>query len=92
MTAQVWKFPIEAVDAFGIDMPIGAEILSVQTQHGQPHLWALVDTMLPNERRLFRLFGTGHSIDDSGELKYVGSFQLSGGALVFHLFEYPKVD
>lgn len=35
--------------------------------------------------RHFRIKGTGHAADDIGD--YIGTFQLNGGSLVFHLFE-----
>lgn len=33
----------------------------------------------------FRLAGTGHPIAEA-DLRYVGTFQLADGALVFHVF------
>ena len=39
----IWKFQFENKGMFGLDMPKGAEILTVQTQEGIPCIWALVD-------------------------------------------------
>ncbi len=50
-----------------------------------PFIWALVDTDAPEEARVFHVRGTGHPADALG--RYVGTFQIDGGALVFHLFE-----
>lgn len=51
-------------------------------------VWALVNPEEPTERRPFRLAGTGHPIDyEADDLRFVGSFQLDGGTLIFHLFE-----
>jgi len=68
-------------------MPKGAEVLCVQMQDGIPCMWAMVDTStMERERRLFRILGTGHPADnDVG--KYVGTYQMMGGSLVFHVFE-----
>jgi hypothetical protein len=82
----VYKYPFEVTDYFNLEMPQGAEILTVQTQGGERHMWALVDPVAPKELRAFRLAGTGHPINDL-DLQYVATFQLKGGLLVFHLFE-----
>lgn len=90
----IHKYPIPVEDYFDIDMPAHATILTVQTQRiGQgglarevPCIWAKVDPANPPHPRKFRLAGTGHPIEESVG-HYVGTFQLSGGELVFHLFE-----
>ena len=88
-TKTIWKFELEVTDNQYVNMPYGAELLSVQTQGTTPCLWALVDAKNPTEERHFEVFGTGHPVNcDMGiERKYIGTFQLSGGATVFHLFE-----
>ena len=96
MKKSIWKFPMEVNDKVTISMPKGAEILTIQTQQigkftpdETPCIWALVDTENGKEERYFEIFGTGHPIpNDMGvERKYINTFQLKGGALVFHLFE-----
>ena len=68
-----------------VKMPAGAQILTVQAQHGQAQLWAIVDTERPDELREFAVVGTGHPMpDDHGE--YVSTFQLPDLGLVFHVF------
>ena len=85
MNGAIWKYPVEATDSFLVEMPIGARILSVQVQRDEVCMWALVDPNAPTEGRRFNVYGTGHPIRrDPGE--FVGTFQLRGGALVFHLF------
>lgn len=83
----IYKYRIVPDDAHTLRLPIGAEFLSIQEQHGSPQAWFLID---PDEKvsvkRFFRVYGTGHDMpDDPG--KYLGTFQLHGGSLVFHLFE-----
>jgi len=90
MSYAVYKYPIQAGDHIDVEIPKGAEILTVQTQNDQPCIWALVDERAPTERRMFRLAGTGHPIDNPNSLKYIGTFQLHEGSLVFHLFEYRR--
>jgi hypothetical protein len=70
-----------------IKMPKDAQILCVQTQFGNACLWALVDDTQPMTERRIRVHGTGHEVRDVGFLHYIGTFQIHGGALVFHVFE-----
>jgi hypothetical protein len=83
---QVWKFALSAVVP-DVEMPRGAEVLSVQVQRGEPCLWALVDTHAQREVRRFVTVGTGHDIPSDLRMKHVGTFQLHGGDLIFHVFE-----
>lgn len=84
----VYKYPVPPDDAFDLDLPVGARILTFQTQRDDACLWCLVDPKAPTETRRFRLAGTGHAIDIPPErLVYVATVQFHGGALVFHLFE-----
>lgn len=82
----IWKFPIPIADYFELDMPIGADVLAVQVQRGKPQLWAVVDPEARKVQTGFCLHGTGHPVSDQAG-RYVGSFQLMDGDLVFHLFE-----
>jgi hypothetical protein len=88
----IWKYPITVTDRFTLNLPKGAQILSLQPQHDQVCLWALVDPDQPKEARLFRLFGTGHAVEEGDRLSFVGTFQVQGGSLVFHVFEYMRKE
>lgn len=83
----IYKYPIELTDEFEIEMPIGAEIISVHTQNGIPYLWAIVDC--PNtELRKFSLIGTGNPLENEfSKEDFIGTFLVYEDALVFHLFE-----
>ena len=85
----IWKYPIPMLDEFSLPLPGDARVLSVQMQDGAIQLWALVQPKAAARARRFRMIGTGHPIAAAEEarLAFVGTFQLSGGALVFHLFE-----
>ena len=43
----VWKFPIRPDDHIRVEMPADARVLTVQTQGGQPCIWALVSDDAP---------------------------------------------
>jgi hypothetical protein len=85
---KVYKYEVPVEDEFSLEIPAGATILSFQAQREVPQIWALVNPSEPTEPRQFRLAGTGHSIADfEHELKFIGTCQMAGGALVWHLFE-----
>ncbi len=81
----IYKYPVSP--ECEIEMPRGAKILTVQTQRGEPQLWALVDPDAPKERRRNVAFGTGHDIAYPEHLTYIGTVQMPGVSLIFHVFE-----
>lgn len=83
---RVYKYPVPIDDNFDLELPVGAEVLSAQAQHGFPFLWALVDDEVATEKRQFRLVGTGHPILESG-LTFIDTIQLKDGGFIVHLFE-----
>jgi len=83
----IWKYPMPIVDYYAFDMPEDAEVLTVQVQHGVPCIWATVDPNKPKLPRGFFVRGTGHELGLAESAKYVGTFQIELGGLVFHLFD-----
>lgn len=84
-TVYKYRFPVD--DIVSIDMPEGAQPLHVAMQGRYACLWALVDASRPMKERRFRIAGTGHPIKDQECMKYIGTFLVNDGALVFHVFE-----
>lgn len=41
MEKRIYKYPLEITDKQSVEMPISAEILTVQIQKEKPFLWAL---------------------------------------------------
>lgn len=94
MNKTIYKYPLSVTDFQEVLLPIGAEILTVQTQDETVCMWALVNPNEPQkEARNIEIFGTGHSIgyDMGVSRKYISTFQMHGGQLVFHAFEYTGV-
>lgn len=89
-TKTIWKYPLQLVDKQVIDMPYGAKLLTVQVQHEIPCVWVAVDQPEPIFKApvTFWIVGTGRQIPMEAVTKsgYLGSFQLDGGHLVFHVF------
>lgn len=83
----VYKYPVQMQAEFTVNLPRGAEFLSVQEQNGEPQMWLRVDTSRELAKQVFSIVGTGHPIaTELARLPYLGTFQLGGGSLVFHLF------
>lgn len=85
---KIYKYVLATTDSQALLMKKG-EILSLQLQNGAPCIWVLVNPIESDEYRYFEIFGTGHTIyEDMGvERRFVGTYQLAGGKLVFHVFE-----
>ena len=91
-TDVIWKFDVPPEGP--IEIPKGAEILTVQIQHEKPVLWAIVDPEAPKVKRVAQVFGTGHEVP-KGVLfdnQYVGTFQAAGGTFIWHLFLGPELN
>jgi len=84
----VYKYPISPCGEQSIVLPEGAEILCVQPQQDVPFLWARVNTEAKPEARSIVIVGTGHDCPRllGSKVKYLNTFQLHEGALVFHAF------
>ncbi len=87
MNKTIWKFELMIAPRQTIDIPVGAEILTVQTQDEKIVLWALVEPKNAKEKRFIDIFGTGHDFDIMGNRKFLGTVQLKNGSLAFHVFE-----
>lgn len=84
--SRIWKWPLQIVEQQILMMPAFAEVLTVQMQGNQPHLWALVDEREKVEARTFAIYGTGHPVPDFAGA-YIATIQTVGGNLVWHVFE-----
>jgi hypothetical protein len=85
----IYKYSIGVTDMQTVEMPEGAEILTVQVQHGTPCLWAIVDPQRSQtKKRSIKMFGTGQPVNyEFHGCKYIGTVQMNGGQLVWHYFE-----
>ena len=81
----IWKFPIKVTDEVTLEVPEGAQILSIQVQKEVPCLWAKVNPENPKKRMKIRIYGTGHEYQEISGV-FIGTFQMQGGSFVFHAF------
>jgi hypothetical protein len=83
----VWKYELPEPGDHALELPFGAEVLSVACQGDRLCLWALVEPDAPKELRRFRVLGTGWEFERAGRVKFVGTALMQDGALVWHVFE-----
>lgn len=88
---RIWKWDLELVGQQRVNMPIGTKLLAAQLQRGELKIWGLCNEAYPLKSRVISVYGTGNPMpDDPGE--FVGTFQMSGGSLVFHVFDLGFED
>lgn len=91
----IWKYPLEVVNHHqDIYVPLGAELIEVHHQPN-PHLgddivlWFIVDTEAKyDQRRTFRIYGTGWEMDDTEVLDHLKTVHFDG--YVWHVFEVKE--
>jgi len=87
MNTVIWKYDLQIEPMFSLELPAKARILTMQMQFDKPVMWCAVDPDAPRVIRRFGLIATGNQV--AFDLpKYIGTFQLFGGATVLHLFEF----
>lgn len=84
MNRTIWKIILRPTHTQEIEVPVGAEILCAREQIEQICIWFRCDPTAANETRTIDIVGTGHPASDG---RYVGTASLSGGQLIFHVFE-----
>ena len=84
----VYKYNLLMTQRQNITMPLGYQLLNIEVQNGIPRIWAKVDTDQPDTEVELATYGTGEKIEESDNLRYIGTFQING--LVAHVFEVEK--
>jgi hypothetical protein len=88
MAMKIWKFRLELTDTQQLQLPKGAEILSVQVQASIICMWALCDDNANIVDRRINIYGTGHKLPENSHIgEFIATVQLAGGDLVFHVFD-----
>jgi hypothetical protein len=84
---RIYKYWLPIADMYAIMMPIGAEVLSVQAQDGLLCVWAKVDPNAARVGTVFRIYGTGHPLDDTVDTvqEYLGTVQID--SMVWHVYK-----
>lgn len=82
----IYKYPVFFHTDFGLLMPKGAVVLSIQMQNNIPCMWVEVDNEEPEmEEKKFKMYFTGDRINSCLNLKYITTLQ--SGDYVCHFYE-----
>jgi hypothetical protein len=89
MIQRIYRYRLPITDAPAIELPIGAQVLSVgppRDGRDELDLWALVDPDQVAIRTEFRIVGAGNPVPyDCG--RFIGTVPTHGGQLIWHVFE-----
>lgn len=83
----IYKYKLEHTRTQSIEMIEGSEILSVDIIHNEICIWTLCDPSDKNEHKIIHMYGTGQMIDETLNLKYIGSVKQYEGVFIWHVFE-----
>lgn len=86
MSTTIWKFPLQTVSHFSIDLPFNYRIFDIQLQDDIPTLWAGVDDSHSITTLFLRCIATGEWIGSRDDLTYLKTIQKSNG-FVWHFFK-----
>lgn len=83
----IHKFILEdtlASDTHTVNLPKGAEVLTIKSINDVPVIWAIVDTSAVLEPREFRFYNTGEELPENRG-KYIGTLEINSH--IHHFFE-----
>lgn len=90
----IHKFKLALTTTQKIELPVGAEILSVINQQENAVLYAKVDPKEKEiEERIINIYPTGSEpfkIESGFELNFLATLSFKVGTLIFHFFEWRK--
>lgn len=87
----IYKYLIPHQGELTYTIPKTAQFLKIMVQNGKPRMWWLVDSESELTDVKFAVHGTGQDLGDMAEYRYLDSFMLLGGDLVFHMFQIGNV-
>ena len=86
MIRHIFKYEIPLTDELiKIEMPEKSSICDINNQGDNLFLWAKVDIHAPLMTSKFKIFGTGHKIDNCEQLSFLKTVHMPNG-LVWHVF------
>ena len=84
MSKRIWKYTLNPLNT--IELPVDAEILSVDEQNGEICMWVALTPEMDAYPRRFIIYATGDTIEFP-VYKHIGTVKLNDGSLIFHVFE-----
>ena len=86
MKRVVYKYKIEET-LFTIEVPKNSEVLTVQIQSNEPHVWVLQPTESDETAYVeFKILFTGHEVELENDFTFLNTLQYHNGDLIAHVF------
>jgi len=82
---RIHKYKLTLDGTQYVEIHDGFKHLSVQLRGDEICLWAMIDDESPTSECTFRIFGTGHPIEDPSVLRYIDTAQAWNG-FIWHVF------
>ena len=82
----IYKYELALTYKSIIKLPANSTILSLQTQSGIPCIWVWMDVGKKTEVEVILYTIPTGQVTDLENAKFLGTYQLAEGALVFHVF------
>lgn len=93
MSKRIFKYQLAETDTQTLDLPKGAQILSVHAQRNEVCVWAEVDEFYQEtEQYAFQIYGTGHKVNHDDSYSFLGTVLLMDERLVLHVFYKKNVS
>lgn len=89
VATTVFKYLLQLTPVQVLELPAGANIVSVQLQRRQLSAWAEIDPEQPKIKRKIYILGTGHILPADAE-KHLASVQ-PDDIFVWHVYQGPLV-
>lgn len=86
MKREIKEYILEILPYNTVEMPVGAKILTVQSQYDVPRIWVEVDTDQYLVEYNFVTFEAGTVISNDFTGTYIGTYQVGLGTNVYHLY------
>ena len=86
---EIWKYRLEVEDLQKVEVPEGAQFLSLIEQAEQPTLYFLVNPEQEKKAQItFAILGTGKAVDVEffDRYRYLGTISTLAGRLIWHIF------
>lgn len=71
-----------------VNLPKNSHICDINNQGDDICFWVALQEGAELEERYFRIYGTGHKIDNMDKLRFYKTLHMPNG-LVWHIFELP---
>lgn len=89
---EIWKYVLTITNTQQLQLPKGAQFISVANQNGNLCVWAMVNPAAPTEERCIEIIGTGYYVagGDGLNRRFIGTALVGLG--VCHVFELTLQD